>query len=319
MREEKCAIKGHYSSIPCLDKTYKLFALDTIIQILSEITKPLTSFMFSPILNLYHPFTDSSLGIFLAEKSIQKDTHGCIFEDIDLNHQPLPKPEIAIILVFIKLCLVSIGLFVYVKVWFLIKNEKSISTQVVKVYIMALIVLCPYWLIFTTIIDFIHPVDEVIGLWFCTLGKFIIYFCFIIVAFNSFIVAFMRYVFIVHEEKVKQYGKEKVKKFFLIISLLFPLLLNIWRTIDAPAKDPMSIINKCYGNHHVVFLMESSASLAGEGFCPSMAYADGDVYSMFTAFVGKCSCIVRVLIVFILGFNFTEGYLYFKIFAHMKK
>ena len=275
--------------------------------------------MFSPTLNLYHPFTDSSLGFFLTEKPIQKDTDGCIFEDIDLNHQPLPEPEIGIILVIIKLLFVSIGLFVHVKVWFLIKNEKSISTQVVKVYIIALIVMCPSWLIFSTIIDFIHPVDEVIGLWFCTLGKFIIYFCFIIVAFNSFIVAFMRYLFIVHEEKVKQYGKEKVKKLFLILSLLFPLLLNIWRTIDAPAKDPMSIINKCYGNHHVVFLMESSSSLAGEGFCPSMAHADGDVFSMLVAIVGKCSCIVRVLIVFILGFNFTEGFLYFKIFTHMKK
>ena len=272
--------------------------------------------MFSPNLNLYHPFIDSSLGFFL----ITEEEKGFTLDDVDLNHQPLPKPSLALISFFIKLFLVLMGGFVQVKVWFLIKNEHSLSNEVVRVYITALIVICPYYLIFSTITDFIHPVDQVIGEWFCTMGKLIMYFCFIIISFNSFIVALMRYVFIVHEDKVKRFGKPKVKLFFLILSLVFPLLLNIWRTVDAPAKDPMSFINKCYGNHHRVFLMEvSSTYMAGEGFCPTMPYDEGDFFGMLMTFAGKFSCIFRVIIVFILGFNFTEGILYYKIFVHMMR
>ena len=130
----------------------------------------------------------------------------------------------------------------------------------------------------------------------------------------------MRYLFIVHIEKVKFYGKKNVRKFFLVMSILVPFLLNVWRTVDSPAKDPMSFINKCTGDYHRVFLIESSSShMNGKGFCPTMQYDEGDIYGKFIAVVGKISCFSRVLIALIMGFNFTEGFLYFKIFSHMMR
>ena len=119
--------------------------------------------MFSPDINLYHPFNSSFLGVFLQTDLISVERNGFIFQDIDLNYQPLQSPLTAIILFFVKLILVLVGGFVQVKVWFLIKNETSLTSEVVKVYIAALIIICPYWLVFNTITDFIHPVNQIIG------------------------------------------------------------------------------------------------------------------------------------------------------------
>lgn len=276
--------------------------------------------MFSPDINLYHPFNSSFLGFYIETDLIPERINGLLFQDIDLSHQPLQSPLIAIIFFFIKLILVCVGGYVQIKVWFLIKNEQSLTTEVVKVYIAALIVMCPYWLVFSTIVDFIHPVNQVIGHWFCAFGTFIMYLCFIIIAFNSFVVGLMRYLFIVHIEKVKFYGKKNVRKFFLVMSIFVPFLLNVWRTVDSPAKDPMSFINKCTADYHRVFLIElSSSHMNGKGFCPTMQYDEGDIYGKFIAVVGKISCFSRVLIALIMGFNFTEGFLYFKIFSHMMR
>ena len=276
--------------------------------------------MFSPDTNLYHPFNSSFLGFFFKTDLISEEINGIVLQNIDLNHQPLPSPLAAIVFFFIKLILVLVGGFVQLKVWFLIKNEKSLTTEVVKVYIASLIVFCPYFIVFSTITDFIHPVNQVIGQWFCALGTFIMYFCLIVITFNSFIVSLMRYLFIVHEEKVKIYGKKKVKKFFLVLSILVPFLINVWRTVDSPAKDPLSYINKCNGDHHRVFLIEASSSyMNGGGFCPTISYDEGDIYGKFNAVFQKISCISRVLITLIMGFNFTEGFIYFKIFSHMMR
>ena len=276
--------------------------------------------MFSTHVNMYHPFQSSSLGLLVKNNSNLENVNGLFFEDIVLSHQPLPDPNLGIFAFFLRLISVCIGIVVQVKVWHLIKNEKSLTTEVVKVYIVALIVMHPHFLMFVTIIDFIHPINQVVGQWFCTLNTFILYFCFIIIAFNSFIVSLMRYLFIVHEEKVKKFGKQNVKRFFLVLSMLIPLLMNLWRTVDPPAKDPMSWVNKCNGNHHKVYLMKvTSSHLAGEGMCSTMKYDEGDYYQMFIAFLVKLSCISRVVIVFIMGLNFTEGFIYFKIFRHMMR
>merc|ERR1712150_145261 len=77
-----------------------------------------------------------------------------------------------------------------------------------------------------------------------------------IVLYNSVIAAFMRYFFIIHEPKVESYGKEKVKRIFLYISVILPVFVTILMLVAASPRT--SFINKCYGLDHKVFLVETS-------------------------------------------------------------
>lgn len=190
--------------------------------------------MFSINVNMYRPFESSSLGSLIKNDSSLENLDGLFFEDIDFSHQHLSDPNLGIFVFFLRLILVCIGDVVQVKVWYLLKNEKSLTSEVVKLYIVSLIV---------------------------------IYFCFIMIAFNSFIVSLMRYLFIVHEGKVKKYGKKNIKRFFLVLSILSPFLMrDLWRTLDPPAKDPMSWLTKCNDNHHKVYSLKvTSSHLAEDG------------------------------------------------------
>ena len=170
--------------------------------------------------HLYHPFKDSYFGIFLKDHTSPENTTGFVVDNIDLYYQPVQDPVIGIIFFFLKLSLVIIGEFINIKVLIMMKKENGIVKDVAKLFTVTQMIVWPFNLLFITSTDFIYPLNEVIGQWYCTFGWFFYYLCFTIMAFHSFIVALMRYFFIVHEEKVEAYGKQKVKKMFLIINLI---------------------------------------------------------------------------------------------------
>jgi hypothetical protein len=177
-------------------------------------------------------------------------------------------------------------------------------------------ILGPYALIVSTLTDFIYPVNQIIGHWFCSFGWFFMYFCFTIVSFNSFIVALMRYFFIVWREKAATYGKEKVKKIFLFLSVIFPLIMTVWRVSDTNEIDAMSFINKCYGIYHKVFLIEESTlNVSQQKYCAYVHY-DG-YYGKVISLALQISCMIRASAMIILCFNLTEGIIYYKTFTHM--
>ena len=93
------------------------------------------------------------------------------------------------------------------------------------------------------------------------------------VSFHSCLSATMRYYFIVHTEKVNSFGKERVKNIFLVLSILIPLVVTIWKAIDGSEVDAMSFINKCYSRQHKVFLIETlTVNVFKKSFCEVEGY-----------------------------------------------
>ena len=161
--------------------------------------------------------------------------------------------------------------------------------------------------------------NEVIGQWFCDLGWFVLYTSWFIMFFHSFIVASMRYLFIIQEKKLENYGKEKVRKVFLILSIFLPFLLMIWSITDKSDVDAISFFNKCNGNHHKVFLFDTSTlNVAKRNFCEHVEYDDEGSLGKIIAAFRRCACIIRTLLILFMGFNFAEIYIYFKR-KHWKK
>ena len=276
--------------------------------------------MLSNSQHYYHPFKEPYFGFLLKDHTSPENTTGFIVDNIDLYYQPVQEPVIAIIFFFLRMILVIIGEFIHIKVFIILKKENGLVKDVAKLFTATQMIFWPFWLLLTTSTDFVHPLNIVIGQWFCTFSWFFFFLCWTIIAFHSFIVALMRYFFIVHDKKVAAYGKEKAKKVFLLLSFLIPLLVVIWGAIEDPELNAMSFINKCYGNHHKVFLIETSTlNVVKRNFCEFENFDESGSFGKILAIVKRVSCIAKTTVMLIMGFNFTEAIIYYKIVSHIHR
>ena len=276
--------------------------------------------MFIPKENLYHPFKGSLLGTLHKETLATKNITGFALEDIDLYYQPVPDPTIATIFSFIMILLCFIGEYLYYKVFVMLRKESSIIKNISTVFITAILLNqhISIFLIIST--NFVHPLNELIGQWFCTVMRFVIYFSLNIVFFHSFIAAFTRYCFIVHSAKVELYGKEKLKKLLLSLSILIPLSVTLWKLNDGADLDGMSFINKCQGKHHDSFLVETSTlNVFKKNFCEFRGNDVSSVYDQIVSTFKQICCVASMATMLIMGSNVTEGIIYYRLFSHIQR
>ena len=270
--------------------------------------------------NFYHPFKNTSIRVTIEENSVTKDQNGYIIDEIDLYYQPVQNPAIGITFFLIRLPVLILGILLNIKVLSLIKRETSVVNDVTKVATYAQMIFWFTFVFFTTATDFVHPLNEIFGQWVCEFGWFITYFFTNIFTLHSFLVAMMRYCFIVHNDKFeKGFRKQKTKRVFLILSLLIPLLMVIWGAISRSELDILSYINKCNGKHHKVFLIETSTvDVLRRNFCEFDSYESPNFpFDQIADVIKRISCIARTAVLVVMVLNFTEIIIYYKIFSYM--
>ena len=127
--------------------------------------------------------------------------------------------------------------------------------------------------------------------------------------------------FIVHNERVQLIGKQKVKKYFHVLSILVPLLITLWKAIDGSELDSFSMFNKCYGKHHRTFLVETSTiNVFKKNFCNMPNYHNMNGYlEVIVAITKNILCLTSTCTILLFGSNLTEGIIYYLLFSYMNK
>ena len=200
------------------------------------------------------------------------------------------------------------------------KRENGVTKEITQLLVYVQLFFWPFWIVFADFTAFIYPMKDVVGEWYCYLGSFLFYFLGNIIISHSFISAFTRYFFILHQDKVNLYGKQEVKRFFLLLSVLIPLFVALWESLKGSELDSMSFINKCHGKYHNVFLIDSSTiNTAKRNFCAFEFNHSGGTWSKILAQIRQILCISNQLIQLILGLNVVEGFLYYKILSHINR
>ena len=270
--------------------------------------------------HVYNPFVNTSFGFFVQNSSFPNDSFGLNVEGVNLYYQPVPPPLTALLFLLVRTLVVVIGEIMHIKVFKKIQNEMSLVNEVTKLYICTQMVYVPFWLLFTTSTDFVHPLNLVIGQWFCTFGWFFIYFCANTLAIHSFIVAIMRYFFIIHKEKVEVFGKQRAKKVFLFLNVLIPSLMILWTGIEGSETEVFSFLNKCYGKDHNRFLTDlSPPDVLQRSFCMLETYTINGPLDEVVSIIRRVSCITVKVVYIVMGFNLTEAILYYKILTHLNR
>ena len=269
---------------------------------------------------LYHPFNHVSLDIFSKESTKSEKMIGESINNIDLYYQPVQEPTIATMFLGIKLCLLVVGEFLFIKVFQLMKKEKGITTDITQMLVFVQLFFWPFWIFFADSTAFIYPMKDVIGEWYCHAGSFLFYWLGNITIGHSFFTALLRYLFILHQDKVNLYGRQEIKRFFLILSVMLPFLVALWEALDGSDLDAMSFINKCHGKHHQVFLIDTSTiNVVKRGLCAFEFSYSGGTWNKVLALTRQILCIANTVVQLILGLNVAEGFLYYKILSHINR
>ena len=266
--------------------------------------------------SFYHPFTKSFLSFGAKEYSGENVTLS-ILQEIDLYYQPVEETVTGISYLAIEIILAVFSVFIQIKVFCLAKKEQGILREVTQIYLLSCLICLPFML-FVHATDFIHPLNEIFGQWICTLMRFTLYLQINIVTYHSFVVAMLRYCFIVQEEKVQRYGKEKTKKLFIVSSILIPLLIVGWGFIENSEIDPVRHINRCNGIDHKFFLA-STTNLNPYISLNLINSNSEDLFGKFLEIIKTTSFILKTFFNVLLALNLTEGFLYYKIFSHINR
>jgi hypothetical protein len=244
---------------------------------------------------------------------------GEVIADVNLYFQPVQNPILATVYLILRILIILVGEYVQVKVLKLFKRESSIVNNVLKLVSYVQMGYWPLFMLFETSTDFIHPLRDVIGTWYCVAGFFIITYGMTLIVFHSFVVGLMRYTFVVHDTRVANFGKDRAKRFFLGMSFIIPAIATLWRFLGRLEVSTISSLNKCNGIHHMSFLIENSlGSTAKNNFCFLEEYEENEANNPL-AVMKRTMCILSSVLYLIMGFNVVEGIFYWRTLKHSKK
>ena len=267
-----------------------------------------------------HPDDHLFLGFLSRDINSSSVSRGSMIDELVLYYQPTESNLLASIFFLIRLAFICLGEFLNVKIFLLMNKETCLVQDVVRVFAATQIAFLPTMLILNTSTDIFHPLNEIVGQWFCTIAWFLTHVFGTIIVFNSLVVAAMRYCFIVHEDKVKLYEKKKVKQMFFWMSIGIPLFMIIWEATNGSEIDVISTINKCYGKDHKKFLIDNAASDKFQNnICDYTVAGESDAFSKIIATLRRVSCITNKVVLILMTLNITEGILYYKTMSHINR
>ena len=117
--------------------------------------------------NFYSPFLQSSI-YFSNQTLFSTDAfyHETI-SDVDIYYQPLQYPILAIFYLILEVIIIILGECVHLQILKLLKFETCLIKDILKVFLYVQMVFWPVAVLFDTSTDFIHPLKEIVGAWYC--------------------------------------------------------------------------------------------------------------------------------------------------------
>ena len=275
--------------------------------------------------HFYNPFLESYLGVMTENAHGAENQTGLILDDVNLYHQPVPDPMTASIFCIILSISLFTGIYLHCKVWAMLRKDYGVLNNVTKIFVIANIGVWSLSIVLVSTTNAFHTFPDEITQYVCTPLWFLLYFCIHTLGFHSFITALMRYCFIVHTEKINSWGKDKVKKVFELLSVFIPLFLTTIKAFDGLDYDALSSVNKCYNEHHEVFLLKGATftQQSSTSICDVPGYEDMEGHVKYMALGKKSLCLCFKVgfwvVALVMGSNLSEGFIYYKLFTHMQR
>lgn len=269
----------------------------------------------------YHPFKHESLSFFISIDSSRKVSSFNILDDVDLYQQPVEDPNVAIAFFMTRLVFTVLTETINYRVIYNSKKDNGILSDVTKLIACTNMSLVPIRLIFITLTDVVHPLNEVVGQWICSSYWVIDKISTQMIAYHSLMIALLRYIFVAHNDKVVNYGKERLKNLFWYLSFGIPIFNLLWVSTDLKEIDTDIPINRCNGVDHKAFLIQSWSSLGliKTNFQSLQNDGQNDNFSKVFAVLRRLSKVGQRVWMIFLASNIGEGIIYYRLITHMTR
>ena len=217
--------------------------------------------------------------------------------------------------IVIQVILFCVGLYFQVRTVLVCIEEKNKTWQIHIAHSIAMTIYFCYIIPFQPITYFIPSLATHLGNWICYVSAFISYFCFQAMTLHSFLIALMKYIFIVHTWKARLFGEERIQRFFLLVSITYPIIMSIVTILLSifvgNSFQVRSEVKNCFGKEYFA----SSDSKGKKFLFCDISDNNNSILNAFEQIV----CIVRSCLALVIGTNIPEGFFYFMTFRFMKR
>ena len=218
-----------------------------------------------------------------------------------------------------------VGLYLQIKVIIVSKQEKETTW---KINISHSIVVTAHFAIrifLESMTCIIPSLNQYTGKWFCHVLYFVDYYGAISISSHSLATAAHKYVFIVHQMRIINFGEERAREISFWINLIFPAVLALSFS-TMPVIAPVGYLFNCLGME--VDKSSEPNEMNGDLFAKLklIFFCGVDIfesnYSIFDKVVNVfiiTGCFLTSSLRVVIMCNILEGMLYKRIFAYMKR
>lgn len=269
--------------------------------------------------NIYHPFLNKSVGFFISTKS--GTYSGEILTDLNLYWQPVVDPKIATAFSVVVVLVMFAGAFVHYHLWKMLKREQNLVSSVLKTYVVVQMIFWPFMTTFECTTYFIYPLSEITGSWFCVFSFFIVYPSIIFISFHTTIMCIMRYAFIVHDENVASFGKQRTIKLFHWILGIVTIVMTIWLYFGAVDQsiDGNTTINRCSGSYDKIFHLKMSYGERQSVWNARCGMKINEGPSTSIELIRSIQCAGSAILLVLLLSNVFDAFIYYRTWTHIMR
>ena len=230
-----------------------------------------------------------------------------------------------VILWTINVCTFMIGIFLHVRIIIVSKHEKSLTWKLDVTNSALSIAHFTHCIFLYAVTYAVEDLYTYTGVWYCYVAKEIRHYGFLYISGHSLVVSVMKYILIVHWEKVRNFGKEEVKEIFFYLTFLHPFFTIALHFVIRPdflwAYDNFKEIALCLGDPKKIWEPGSNVTqMKLHDLCMTIDAPDPESYleKIFYVVRGSC-CWIQVVSLYLTGWNFFEMIFYCRIFGFMRR
>ena len=270
--------------------------------------------------NVYHPFVNKSLAFLINSK--RGTSLDEILTDVDLYWQPVPDPKYGLAIIVINVIAIIAGCFVHYHLWQMLKREANLVSNILKAYVVFQLIIWPFSTGIISATSFIYPLCEITGSWLCEFTYFLMFPSIYFISFQATVIATMRYFFIVHHERVVEFGKQRTQNLFQWILGIVPIVMTIWLYFGSEDTDltKVMVINRCRGSYDKIFHLNWSYTERKsilEARCGMYNNDEGTAYYIHQ--LKWIQCTASTILSLVLLTNILDGFIYYRIWKHITK
>ena len=222
-------------------------------------------------------------------------------------------------------CTWCIGLFLHIKIILVSKKDKDITWKLDILNSSLLIIHITHTILMNVITYLVPDLYMYTGEWICYLSKFMAYYGNLHVTVHSLMISTMKYILIVHWQKARAFGHDKIKHIFFWLELFYPIIMMLIHLLSRPdffwAYDGFAQIDRCLGDPKNNWGINTTTTQNKfHTLCLNLEKPGSKNDIQYTIYVLRSGlCWIQLVVIYFILWNIFEMVIYYRVFGEMRR